>query len=162
MKLVISDTSPLHYLILIGKADVLPAMYERIIAPAAVLRELEHPGAPEEVRQWASVPPRWLEVAAHAALIELARPLDPGEHAAISLAVELQADLILLDESDGRKAARAMNLQFIGTVGVLVSATKRKVLAKRGAEAAIDALRRTNKRIKPRILDEALAIIRAL
>ena len=47
--IVIADASPLHYLILIGAADVLPALFQRVLIPDEVCAELRHPAAPPEV-----------------------------------------------------------------------------------------------------------------
>ena len=44
--LVIADASPLHYLVLIGYVEILPALCERIIVPERVFAELRHPRAP--------------------------------------------------------------------------------------------------------------------
>ena len=66
--IVVSDTSPLNYLVLIGHVDVLPALFERVVTPPAVIAEMLHPGAPTPVREWASTPPQWLEVVAPASI----------------------------------------------------------------------------------------------
>jgi len=59
--IVIADTSPLHYLIRLGHADLLREIYGRVLVPPAVLMERKHPEAPPEVRAWACQPPAWLE-----------------------------------------------------------------------------------------------------
>jgi hypothetical protein len=56
--IAVADASPLHYLILIGHIDLLPALFSRILVPPAVLNELRHRHAPALVREWASDPPR--------------------------------------------------------------------------------------------------------
>ena len=58
--IVVSDTSPLNYLILTDSIDVLPAIFGRVYAPSAVVNELSHPRSPQEVRTWASSLPEWL------------------------------------------------------------------------------------------------------
>ena len=50
--IVVSDTSPLNYLVLIEHSRVLPLLFGRVIAPPAVIAELQHPGAPAVVRAW--------------------------------------------------------------------------------------------------------------
>lgn len=60
--IVLSDTSPLNYLVLIGHVNVLPALFGEVILPVAVRDELLHPAAPEVVREWLSAPPRWLSI----------------------------------------------------------------------------------------------------
>ena len=60
--LVVSDTSPLNYLVLIQQAILLPALYGRVIIPSAVYEELQRSQTPAEVRQWVVHPPAWLTV----------------------------------------------------------------------------------------------------
>jgi len=55
--IVIADTGPLNYLILIGEVDVLPPLYTRVIVPETVVKELRAPGAPAAVRTWIARPP---------------------------------------------------------------------------------------------------------
>jgi predicted nucleic acid-binding protein len=62
MTVIISDTSPLNYLVLIGETHVIPALYGRVIIPRAVLNELQDPETPEKVRTWIDAPPAWVEV----------------------------------------------------------------------------------------------------
>jgi len=59
--IVVADTSPLNYLIRLGRPDVLREIYGRVLVPHAVLMEMQHPEAPAEVRAWASAAPAWLE-----------------------------------------------------------------------------------------------------
>ena len=54
---VIADNTPLRYLILLGYVDILPALYHRVIVPAAVVTELQHPKTPAAVRAWMAHPP---------------------------------------------------------------------------------------------------------
>lgn len=49
MKVVIADTSPLNYLILVDAVEIPPRLYGRVTIPDIVLRELTDEGAPEEV-----------------------------------------------------------------------------------------------------------------
>jgi predicted nucleic acid-binding protein len=59
--IVVADTSPLNYLIRLGRPDVLREIYGRVLVPRAVLIEMQHPEAPPEVSAWASAAPAWLE-----------------------------------------------------------------------------------------------------
>ena len=58
---VVSDTSPIDYLVLIELQDVLPALFEQVLIPGAVLRELQSPKGPQEIRKWMASRPSWLE-----------------------------------------------------------------------------------------------------
>ena len=60
--IVVSDTTPLNYLILIDSVHVLTALFGRVYAPSAVIRELAHPRSPEPVRRWTDLLPVWLTV----------------------------------------------------------------------------------------------------
>ena len=60
--IVIADTSPIDYLILIGEIELLPALYGRVLIPPSVREELGRLRAPQAVRIWIGDPPDWLEV----------------------------------------------------------------------------------------------------
>ena len=88
MTVVVSDTSPLNYLVMIGEIAILHRLYDRVLIPSEVLAELEDGGTPSEVLLWVRSQPDWLEVRSvdihheDAALNQL----DEGERAAILLA----------------------------------------------------------------------------
>jgi predicted nucleic acid-binding protein len=79
---VVADTSPINYLVLIGQIDLLTRLYTRILIPPAVLAELKHPLAPKPVRDWACDTPKWLEVLSPKDSLTLAQ-LDLGVDAGI-------------------------------------------------------------------------------
>src|SRR5450432_1243090 len=99
---VVADTSPINYLVLIGQIDLLTRLYTRILIPPAVLAELKHPLAPKPVRDWACDTPKWLEVLSPKDSLTLAQ-LDLGETEAIALATEMHAEVLLIDGA-GRTA----------------------------------------------------------
>jgi predicted nucleic acid-binding protein len=102
MQSIVADTTPLNYLVLIQAADILPNLYRKVFIPPAVRAELAHANTPAIVRAWISRPPQWLEVVSLKQPIDSALAhLDAGEREAISLASELQAILLLMDERDG-------------------------------------------------------------
>ena len=100
--IVVADSGPLRYLLVIGHIDILPPLFDRVLIPAAVRQELTHPRAPALVRNWLENAPAWLEV--HTAL-ESGDPsidaLDVGEQQAISLALQVAAQYILMDDEQG-------------------------------------------------------------
>lgn len=55
--------------------------------------------------------------------------VDAGEAEAIALAVELKADLLLLDERRGRTIASRLGLKFIGLLGVIIEAKHRGLVS---------------------------------
>ncbi len=60
MRLVVADTGPLNYLVLIGASDLPPRLFETVLVPQAVCDELRHPAAPAAVRAWAAEPPAYI------------------------------------------------------------------------------------------------------
>ncbi|MGA2743042.1 MAG: hypothetical protein ABSG65_37110 [Bryobacteraceae bacterium] len=99
MRLVIADTGPINYLVLIGNIDLLPVLFERVILPSAVASELSDPDAPPLVREWIADPPAWLDI--HGAPIRqfdeaALEGLDEGETAAIALILRLSAAWLAL------------------------------------------------------------------
>jgi predicted nucleic acid-binding protein len=147
--LVIADTSPVNYLILIGHIDLLPRMFERVVLPTAVQGELSSPDAPPAVQQWIAVPPAWLEVVEMQDADPLAG-LHKGEAAAIVLAQLLHADLVLIDERKGVNVARRKGLRVTGILGLLEMAAQRGLV---NFVEAIERLRGTNFRSPEALLD---------
>ena len=141
--IVVADTSPLNYLILIGEADLLYKLYGRVLIPQAVLSELQHSGAPMEVARWFKNCPAWLEVRQVVIASEAgADELDSGECEALALAEEFKPDvLLLMDEETGRMAAARRNIRSTGTLGVLDDAASRGLV---DVSVAIEKLRKTN------------------
>ena len=122
--IVVADTSPLNYLIRLGHPNVLHKIYGRVLVPHAVLIEMKHPEAPTEVRAWASTPPSWLgERQVEQVDESLAAELGAGEREAITLALEVGADDVLIDERAGRKKER--HIKVAGTLAVLLEASLR-------------------------------------
>lgn len=152
---VVADTSPVNYLILIGHVAVLPVLFGKVILPAVVRDELARPKAPLMVRDWIANPPEWLEVrpAAQGGDLALA-DLDDGERAAILLAMELHADLLLIDERRAAKTARSRGFRVAGTLAILGMAARRDLLS---LADAVDLLKRTNFHYSQEILDQFLA-----
>ena len=61
--MVVADTGPPHYLVLIGVIDLLPKLFGRIVLPEIVRDELRHTRTPYVVRRWMADTPAWIEVA---------------------------------------------------------------------------------------------------
>jgi len=149
---IVSDGGPLHYLILVECVDAVPALFERILIPPAVRDELLHISAPQKVRNWRGNPPAWLTIEPVTRLHPLAS-LHKGETAALQLALQTNTLAVLMDDLDGRAAARRLGLIPIGTVGALERMAELGII---GLPAAIEKLRQTNFFISPEVLDAAL------
>lgn len=127
MKLVVADSSPRIVLVNIGHVVVLPKLFGEVLIPPAVAQELASPSRPQVVRCFAATPPTWLKVQ-RPSVIQPIPDLHPGEIEALSLALELHADLILIDERKAYREAVARKLNAIGTVRVLERAAAEKLL----------------------------------
>jgi predicted nucleic acid-binding protein len=154
-RLVIADAGPLHYLVLTGYSDVLPALFEKVFVPTIVRNELAHDEAPELVRAWIENPPGWLDVRVAPVIHDPSlQPLDDGERAAIALALTLKADLVLMDDRAGVAVARAKGFAVTGTLGLLDLGARRRLLK---LDEAFARLKATNFRYPPEIMDALLA-----
>jgi predicted nucleic acid-binding protein len=156
---VVSDTSPLFYLLLIDLIDLLPELYGKVIIPQAVLNELSVPQAPEAVQAWIAQPPVWLEVLSieNPPDVELIQ-LDLGEQEAIALAEQLGADLIIVDDRDARQMALDRGLNVIGFLGVLGVAAQQNLI---NFSVAIGRLQQTTFRASPVLIESLLERFRA-
>ena len=122
--IIISDTSPIINLAAIDYLWLLPKIYGQIIIPQSVFDEIViagvgEPGA-DEIK-FAD----WIEVRnCHNMTLwhQLKTELDAGEAEAIALAVEIQADRILIYERRGRQKAIDLSLRPVGVLGVLLRA----------------------------------------
>lgn len=121
MKVVIADTSPLNYLILVEAVEILPRLYGRFTIPDVVFKELTDENAPSEVVAWAAMRPEWIEVQP-APVSEDPALEDAGERAAILLAQRQPEVLLLIDEARGRMEAVRRGIPTAGTLGVLRAA----------------------------------------
>ncbi len=152
--IVISDTSPLCYLLLIDLIEVLPQLFGRVIIPQKVRDELLAPTAPQVVREWIAQPPDWLEVQIITDKIAPAlNQLDLVEQEAITLALKLQADLIWLDDLAARRTATQMQLEIVGLLGILGSAAEK---GRVDFSAAIERLQQTTFRASPKLIESLL------
>ncbi|MBI5762555.1 MAG: DUF3368 domain-containing protein [Planctomycetes bacterium] len=150
--LVVADSSPINYLVEIEHVNILPQLFSRVVIPPEVVEELSRQGAPERVRSFIHNRPTWLE-SRSAHHIDSINRLDLGEQAAISLALELKPDFLLIDELIGRKEAMVRHIPVIGTVGVLERAADQSLL---DLPIAIERLRGTRFHIAESLLDELL------
>lgn len=156
MRVVVSDTSPVRYLVLVNEADLLQKLYGRILIPQAVYAELQQAHTPDLVRLWIQSAPAWVEVVSTndvSSLNLVSSSLDEGERQAIALAFDLKADLLLMDERAGIEEARRLGLAATGTLGVLVLGAERGILS---LAPVLEELRRTNFRVRPEIIREIL------
>jgi predicted nucleic acid-binding protein len=118
--IIVSDTTPLHYLILIEREEILPALFGEIIIPEAVLAEMRHENTPAAVRRWIDSPPVWVQIkTASQKFPATIGGLGKGETEAIALAIEEKADAVLMDDRKAIREARRNNLTVLTTLAIL-------------------------------------------
>lgn len=150
--IVIADTSPLNYLILIDKVDLLRTLYGKIIIPEAVFTELQATRTPDKVKDWIVQHPDWLGIQKITNVLdEQLRELHLGEAEAIILAEELNAAGIIIDEKEGRKIALERGLIVTGLLGVLRDASSRSLI---NLEETLEDLEKTAFRVSPKLVQE--------
>ncbi len=122
--IVVADTSVALNLCCVGQGGLLQRLFQEVVVPPAVASEFARLASsiprfagltlPKAIRQQAplTVP----------ALLRSPAGLDPGETAALALAVEIHADVVLLDERRGREVARQLGLRTVGILGLLLQA----------------------------------------
>lgn len=122
--IVVSDTSSLNGLAIIDYLSLLQQLYGQVLIPPAVAAELER-GSQEDARIAVALSLDWIEIyqPSNQPLIEELQNqyhLDLGESEAIALALELNADELLIDERLGRREALRLGLSITGLLGILL------------------------------------------
>ena len=149
MSVVVADNSPIDVLVRLGYQEVLPNLFGRVVIPIQVQAELLSPHTPEITHKFIVSPPEWLDISEPRSIEAIPR-LHAGEEAAIALALELQAELLIIDDARGRQEAKKRGLAITGVIGVLEAAARRELLG------LADAFRRiqteTDFRIRPELL----------
>ena|SRR5271168_2913114 len=122
----VSNTSPISSLACIGRPSLLRTQFSETWIPPAVLTELNaHPSSEASAEIQTAFREKWMQPGAlpHSRLFDvLCQYLHAGEAEAISLAAERNADIVLIDEREGRQLAIRAGLQVTGTLGVLLRA----------------------------------------
>jgi uncharacterized protein len=160
--IVISDTSAITNLAAIQYLQLLPQLYERVMIPEAVYRELAEIDPPVPGTLEVQTAP-WLEIrqVVNRAVVERLQSevrLDPGESEAIALALELNADLLLIDERRGRAEANRMGVKITGLLGILVEAKQKNLIV--AVKPLMDALIATSDfRLSLALYDQILDMV---
>lgn len=137
---VVSDTSALSNLALIDHLWVLEAIYQTVIIPEVVASELAVASNPtiSAILKLDWIQTQALSNSQLANQLQQERGLDAGEANAIALALELQADDLLIDERLGRQEAIRLGLPMIGILGILLVAKQRSLIPQ--VQPVMDAL----------------------
>ena len=157
MSIVVSDTSPVRALANLGLLELLRVIYGDVIIPPAVAAELRNPPVGQAVVDLAGFSFVRVQETSGPLKPDFLEELDRGEAEALTLALELRADLILIDEMAGRAKARALGLEIIGVLGVLLEAKHRGEIET--ISPLLDQLQINHRFfIAPRLLEEILRL----
>jgi uncharacterized protein len=124
----VSDTSPISNLASIGHLHLLKSQFAEVCVSDAVMKELmAHPdlAARETIQQ--ALRDQWMRLVAtrdSTILRILLSQLHRGEAEAIALAIDLSADVVLMDEQEGRRFASEAGLVVTGVLGILLRAKR--------------------------------------
>jgi len=156
---IVSNTSPLINLARIGELDILQQLYGTLTIPDAVWQEvvIDGAGLPGAAQVKSS---GWIRVQTvkNIQLVQaLRQELDPGEAEAIALALEINAELLLMDERLGRETARHLGLSYTGLIGALIEAKRKGII--HAIKPRLEALRniagfRLSRALYTRVLED--------
>ena len=147
--IAVSNSSALIALDFLGRLDDLfGSLYGEVWIPPAVAKEVRPRVLP------ASLPIRALTQPVGPRIMRAA--LGPGESEALALAIEIAADVVLLDDQTARRLALALGLKISGTIGVLIEAKKRGLIP--AVRPLIEMLQRLPFHMTPALYDEALQL----
>ena len=154
--IVVADTSPINYLVLIEAVGILADLYEKIIIPKAVFEELKAVETPEKVRKFINTLPPYIEIKQIKIIFDAElSELDAGEREAIALVEELNAGALIIDERAGREQAVKRGIFIIGTLGVLNAAAEKDLL---DLPSALAKLRQTSFRASEKLINDLLQL----
>ena len=128
--IIVSDTSALANLALVDQLWLLQELYGNVVIPDVVAQELNN-ATSSKIQSilsldWIEV--KWVTNPTMANTIQQEQSLDPGESYAIVLALEQQADELLIDERRGRQVATRLGIPIIGLLGILLLAKQRQLI----------------------------------
>lgn len=156
--IVVSDTSPISNLAALGQLIILQQLYREVIIPTAVHQELLNSGA-DDPAVLAVQAVDWIQIrsVSNATLLQpLQVALDVGEAEAIALAIELNADRLLIDERRGRQQAIQAGLKVTGLLGILLAAKQQGFIAT--VQPLLDALIANGFWIRDELYSETLRL----
>ncbi len=126
--IIISDSSPLISLAIIGKLEILEKLYKEIYVPLAVYNEVTEDEKPFSKELKIFLKNKIKNVSNKLAVEVLVSDIGIGEAEAIVLALEEKPELVLIDDLKARKFAKMNGLEIIGTMGILLEAKQNKLI----------------------------------
>lgn len=161
--IVVSDSTPLITLMKATQLKVLHELFGEIIIPEAVHEELtineKYVEEAKLINSSEFIRVISVEDRKSVSLLQRAAGLDLGESEAIIYAENNNADLLLVDEASGRRVAKSMGIEIMGSIGVLISAFKRGVISEEEANDAFNRIRNAKRHISEKLIKDALDVI---
>lgn len=155
--IVVSDTTPLIGLASIGRLNLLKELFEEVFIPQAVYDETVTHGKIEGLAKKEVENAKWIrlvQVKDQLAVNLLLDEMDLGEVETIVLAVELEAEWVLMDERKGRRKLSQLNIPKIGTLGILLRAKELKLI--KNLQEEIIKLQKIGFSMSQSLIDEIL------
>ena len=156
--IVVSDTTPLISLLKINRLDLLEKLYGSVLIPKAVFNELtsneNYQVEADTIYQSKFIESREVSNTQAVQILQAFTTLDLGESEAIILSQEVNADVLLMDESKGRKVAQQLNIPLSGALGVLVDSFDIGLLTKNEVSKCLDILQQAGRRISGQLINK--------
>ena len=160
---IISDTTPIISLIKINRLDLLEKLFEEVLIPEAVYRELTTNALFENeakiVKTSSFLKTSSVQNRKSLQLLQAVSGLDDGESEAIILADELKSDVLIMDERKGRKVAEKLGIKITGTVGVLLQSYSENMISSVEIKTYLDQLKNSNIRLSESLIQKALEML---
>ena len=161
--IVVSDSTPLITLMKATQLKILHELFGEIIIPEAVHDELtineKYTEEAKLINSSEFIRVISVEDKKSVFLLQHAAGLDLGESEAIIYAENNNADLLLVDEASGRRVAKSMGIEIMGSIGVLVSAFRKGFLSEDEANDAFQKIRNAKRHISEKLIQDALDVI---
>lgn len=155
--IVVSDTTPLISLLKINHLELLEEVYGTVIIPRAVFSELtsnkDFQAEAETISGAKFIECREISDTTALNILQRVTLLDLGESEAIILAQELKADVLLMDESKGRKVAKQLGIPLSGALGVLIDSFDIGLLTAPEVKGCLEELQRVGRRISGELIN---------
>ena len=162
--IVVSDSTPLITLMKATQLQVLHELFGEIIIPEAAYDELtvneKYIEEAQLINSSAFIRVISVDDRKSVSLLQRAGGLDLGESEAIIYAENNNADLLLVDEASGRRVAKSMGIEIMGSIGVLVSAFRKGFLSEDEVNDTFQRIRNANRHISEKLIKDALDVIR--
>ena len=146
----VSNSTPLIHLAKVGRLELLPGVFKRIVVPEAVLNEAVAQGKAigatdaflieRAVGDWIAVEHVRPEVDEEYSFIDANARLGAGEREALKLCKQIGAAFFVVDDREARKVSRILNVKPVGTLGVLVEAHRMGLIKKAEALQTLEGL----------------------